>query len=41
MQAETANIQSRHQTENEARIKDLNRQIADYQDQIGRSQAEV
>ena len=41
MQAETANIQSRNQTENETRIKDLNNKIADYQDQIARSQAEV
>ena len=41
MQAESANIQSRNQAENESRIQDLNKQVADYQDQIGRSQAEV
>ena len=41
MQAESANIQSRNQAENESRIQDLNKQIADYQDHIARSQAEV
>ena len=41
MQAESANIQSRNQAENESRIQDLNKQVADYQDQIARSQAEV
>ena len=41
MQTESANIQSRNQAENESRIQDLNKQVADYQDQIGRSQAEV
>ena len=41
MQSESANIQSRNQAENESRIQDLNKQVADYQDQIARSQAEV
>ena len=41
MQAESANIQSRNQAENESRIQDLSKQVADYQDQIARSQAEV
>ncbi len=41
MQSDRENMQSRNQQENENRIKDLQQKVADYQDQIGRSQAEV